>query len=79
VLGDGAAPARPPRSSIARLLISQRLQRLSGRLAALVAVATAVFHPGVPKLGWVNAFYFTVTTFTSTGNGDLAQLARPRR
>jgi hypothetical protein len=42
-------------------------------------VATAVFHPGVPKLGWVNAFYFTVTTFTSTGNGDLAQLARPRR
>ena len=60
--------------SIARTLISQRLQLLTAMLIALVAVATAVFHAGVPKLGWVDAFYFTVTTFTSTGNGDLAEL-----
>ncbi len=59
---------------IARTLFSQRLQLLTGLLAALVAVSTVVFHAAVPKLGWVDAFYFTVTTFTSTGNGDLAEL-----
>jgi Trk K+ transport system NAD-binding subunit len=60
--------------AIARTLISQRLQLLTVLLAGLVAISTVVFHAAVPKLGWVDAFYFTVTTFTSTGNGDLAQL-----
>jgi Trk K+ transport system NAD-binding subunit len=60
--------------SIARTLISQRLQLLTAMLIGLVAVATVIFHAGVPKLGWLDAFYFTVTTFTSTGNGDLSAL-----
>jgi Trk K+ transport system NAD-binding subunit len=76
------APARRRRRAgktamlvaIARTLVSQRLQLLTALLIALVAVATAVFHAGLRRLGWVDAFYFTVTTFTSTGNADLAQL-----
>jgi Trk K+ transport system NAD-binding subunit len=60
--------------AIARALISQRLRLMTGVLAVLVGVATLVFHAGVPKLGWIDAFYFTVTTFTSTGNADLAEL-----
>ena len=60
--------------AIARTLISQRLQLLTGLLAILVAVSTVVFHAAVPKLGWVDAFYFTVTTFTSTGSRDLTEL-----
>jgi len=78
---DPPAPRRRRRAgktatlvAIARTLISQRLQLLTAMLIALVAVATVVFHAGVKKLGWVDAFYFTVTTFTSTGNADLAQL-----
>ena len=84
--GTAPDPPLPPRRrrrafgrtatliAIARTLISQRLQLLTALLAALVAVATVVFHAGVPKLGWMDAFYFTVTTFTSTGQGDLAEL-----
>jgi Trk K+ transport system NAD-binding subunit len=79
-----AHPAKPPRRSrgrtaallsMARALISFRLRVVVGVLAALVAGSTAVFYASVPKLtSWMDAFYFTVTTFTSTGNADLAQL-----
>jgi Trk K+ transport system NAD-binding subunit len=61
--------------SMARALISFRLRVVVAVLLALVAGSTAVFYAGVPKLtSWLDAFYFTVTTFTSTGNADLSEL-----
>ncbi|MCW2502228.1 MAG: Trk transport system, NAD-binding component [Actinomycetia bacterium] len=61
--------------SMARALISFRLRVVAGTLLALVAGSTAIFHTAVPKLAnWLDAFYFTVTTFTSTGNADLSDL-----
>jgi hypothetical protein len=50
--------------------------------ATLVVLVTATFvlrfgyHPP-PKMGWVDAFYFTVETMTTTGYGDFSFVNQP--
>ncbi len=50
--------------------------------ATLVVLITATFvlrfgyHPP-PKMGWVDAFYFTVETMTTTGYGDFSFVNQP--
>lgn len=90
-LGGGTflAPVDPPRlvrrrrshhvselRRAARALFDLRLALTGGALAVLVALSVALFH-SVLRLSWVDALYFTVTTASTTGYGDINLLAAP--
>jgi Trk K+ transport system NAD-binding subunit len=57
-------------------LFDARLAALLGALAVVVAIAAEVFH-NANDLSWLNALYFTVTTVTTTGYGDINLLDAP--
>jgi Trk K+ transport system NAD-binding subunit len=49
---------------------------LLGALAVALVVSAEVFHSAA-GFGWLNSLYFTVTTITTTGYGDLNLLHEP--
>ena len=51
-------------------LFDARLAALLGTLAVLLAISAEVFH-NAGDLSWMNSLYFTVTTITTTGYGDI--------
>lgn len=51
-------------------LFDARLAALLGTLAVLLAISAEVFH-NAGQLSWLNSLYFTVTTITTTGYGDI--------
>jgi Trk K+ transport system NAD-binding subunit len=51
-------------------LFDARLAALLGALAVVLAISAEVFH-GAGSLSWLNSLYFTVTTITTTGYGDI--------
>lgn len=53
-----------------------RLRIALAGLAGLVVIATALFKLALP-LGWMQALYFTVTTVTTTGYGDINLAGAP--
>jgi Trk K+ transport system NAD-binding subunit len=57
-------------------LFDARLAALLGALAVVVAISAEVFHDA-HDLSWLNALYFTVTTVTTTGYGDINLLDAP--
>jgi Trk K+ transport system NAD-binding subunit len=57
-------------------LFDARLAALLVALAAALAISAEVFHDA-GDLGWLNSLYFTVTTITTTGYGDINLLDAP--
>jgi Trk K+ transport system NAD-binding subunit len=59
-----------------RALFDLRLALTGGALVLLVALSVGVFHTGL-RLSWVDAIYFTMTTASTTGYGDVNLLGAP--
>jgi Trk K+ transport system NAD-binding subunit len=59
-----------------RALFDLRLALTGGALVLLVALSVGVFHSGL-RLSWVDAIYFTMTTASTTGYGDVNLLGAP--
>ncbi len=77
------APIEPPRlprrrrnrlltefRQAARAFFDARLAITVGGIGLLIATSAAVFH-GALHLSWVDALYFTMTTASTTGYGDI--------
>jgi Trk K+ transport system NAD-binding subunit len=84
-LGDGRflTPIEPPRlprrrrsrrlaelRRAARAFLDIRLAITAAAIGVLIAVAVTVFHNAL-HLSWVDAVYFTMTTASTTGYGDI--------
>jgi voltage-gated potassium channel Kch len=54
----------------ARAFFDRRLAATGSAIALLVGTAVLVFH-AFDHLGWVDSLYFTITTASTTGYGDL--------
>ncbi len=50
--------------------LSTRIFAAVSTLASLIAAGTVIFHY-MEKWTWIEAFYFSVTTLTTVGYGDL--------
>jgi Trk K+ transport system NAD-binding subunit len=64
------------RGRAALRLFDARLAALLTALAVLLVISAEVFH-GADDLSWLDSLYFTVTTITTTGYGDINLLHDP--
>lgn len=66
----------PARAALGELLRSQRLRALAGTITAIALLSAAIFSAAL-DLSLVDALYFTATTMTTTGFGDITLLDAP--
>ena len=61
---------------LVRSLADRRLRYVLGSVAALIALSTAVFALWA-HMTWLDALYYTVTTITTIGYGDITLINQP--
>ncbi len=78
VVRQATSMARRTRARVrgALRLFDGRLAALLFALAVVLVIAAEVFH-NAGDLGWLDSLYFTVTTITTTGYGDINLLHSP--